>query len=45
MYAFPALPEDISVEVPSEMVKYSDLKQLILSFNQKSKQQKIEEAT
>ena len=44
MFAFPALPEDISVEVPAETVKYSELKALILSLSQKSNQQKIEEA-
>ena len=44
MFVFPALPEDISVEIPAEVTKYSELKRIILSLNQKSSQQKIEEA-
>ena len=44
MLAFPRLPQDISSEIPEDLKTYSELKKFILAMNEKSSQQKIEEA-
>ena len=44
LLAFQSLPDEVIAEVPEEMESYEELKQLVLSLNEKSAQEKIQEA-
>ena len=42
--AYPSLPPDIAGEIPDDVTSYNELKKIILSLNQKSKNQEVAEA-